>query len=74
MSLTTTLIILVIGLALFGYALWKEKKGNVPGKPPLIPWPMVQIFAIVIVLVMAGHLVTLMTGTPFKPRGPGGQF
>lgn len=75
MTLEVTIALMAVGVAIFLYALWQEKRPPRLGKPPLIPPPILQLVAVIFVIIMAGHLVTLLTGTPFEPRrfrgGPG---
>ena len=55
-------------LLLFAYAYWQDKREREPGEVSLIPLPLLQIFAVVVCIVMLGHLVTLVSGVPFKGR------
>lgn len=75
MTLEVTIALMASGVAAFLYALWQEKRPPRLGKPPLIAPPVLQLLSIIFVLIMAGHLVSLLTGTPFEPRsfrgGPG---
>lgn len=68
MSMTVTLIILCAALGATGAAAWLQRRPYQPGNPPLIPYGLVQFLGIVVAVVMLGHLVTLMTGQPFKGR------
>jgi hypothetical protein len=40
----------------------------VPGRVWRVPWRAVGFVAIVAAVVLAAHLVTLVTGTPFRGR------
>lgn len=68
MSMTTTLIVLGVAVVLGGFANWRSRKPYVPGKPPLLPYAMVQYLAILVVILMLGHMISLITGEPFKGR------
>ena len=68
MDLQTTLIILVAGLALTGFANWKSRQEYRPGELPLIPYNGLQFVGILVVFLMAAHLITLYTGQPFRGR------
>lgn len=68
MGLATTLVLLVIAVAIAGLANWRERRPREIGQPLLIPWTVVQLIAVVVAILMLGHLVSLMTGTPLKSR------
>ena len=70
MDLTTTLVSLVVAGALFGWANWRQRKerDNIPGEVSLIPFTLIQMAAVVAVVVLAGHLISLATGVPFQGR------
>lgn len=68
MNLEATVFILACGVAAFLWAVWQEKRPYRLGKPPLIPPPVLQLISIIVILIMAGHLVSLFTGQPFEPR------
>lgn len=68
MDLLTTLIALGAGLGLFTFARWQSGRERLPGHVTLIPYTMIQIFAVVTCLVLLAHLVTLISGIPFKSR------
>lgn len=71
MDLLTTLIALSAAVLLFAFARRQDQKERLPGNVTLIPYTMIQIFAIVTCLVLLGHLVTLVSGVPFKGRYSG---
>ena len=68
MNLFTTLAVLAGAALLFAFAWWQDKRERTPGQVSLIPYTMIQIFAVVTCLVMLAHLVTLISGAPFKGR------
>lgn len=69
MTLTVTVIIMALAALLFAYGLWQEKRERPLGKPPLVAPALVQLLALIVFFIMAAHLVTLITGRPFGPRG-----
>lgn len=68
MSLTVTLIALAATLSLTGYAAWRVRQPYVPGKPPLIPTGALLFIGILASIILAAHLITLLTGRPFTGR------
>jgi hypothetical protein len=62
MGLVATLVILGVALALAVLANWQERRPHPVGQPPLVPYTVIQIVAIVVVVLMAAHLVSLLTG------------
>lgn len=71
MDLFTTLIILGAAILLFAFAYWQDKRERTPGQVTLIPYTMIQILAVVTCLVLLAHLVTLVSGAPFRGRFAG---
>lgn len=69
MSLGLTLAILLGALALAALANWRERRPRELGRPPLVPATAIQAIAIVVVILMLAHLVSLLTGHPIKGRG-----
>ena len=68
MSLTVTLAILVAAALVFGWATYKARQPYEAGRPPFVPYLVVQFVAVLAVILMAGHLVSLLTGKPFTGR------
>lgn len=68
MSMTATIIVLVISAAVFGFANWRARKPYEPGKPDMVPWVPIQFAAILGVVLMLAHLVSLLTGQPLTGR------
>jgi hypothetical protein len=68
MSLTLTLVILLAAAALAGLANYRERRGHPPGKPPLVSLVAVQVVALLVVILMLAHLVSLLTGTQLVGR------
>jgi hypothetical protein len=68
MSLTVTVLLLIGALAAAGLANWRERRPRDPGDVPLISYAAIQMVALVIALLMAAHLVSLLTGHPLAGR------
>jgi len=68
MDLTTTLSLMAAAFAAFGLATWRARRGHPPGKPPLIPYGVIQFAALLAVLLLAGHVISLVTGEPYRGR------
>lgn len=70
MDLATTLISMAAAAAIFGWANWRQRKerDGIPGEVSLLPLTLIQMAAVVAVVVLAGHLISLATGVPFQGR------
>jgi hypothetical protein len=68
MGLAATVVVLVLAVAVAGFANWQERRRRPVGDPPLVSYTAIQILAIVIALLMAAHLVSLLTGHPLTSR------
>jgi uncharacterized iron-regulated membrane protein len=68
MSLTVTLTILLLALAVAGFANWRERRPRALGRPPLISYTALQMVALVVVILMLAHLVSLLSGQPLTGR------
>lgn len=64
LSLTLTLIIVALTGGLFWFATIRAKKPAEPLKVRFINYHVVQLGCIVVFLVMAAHLMTLISGRP----------
>jgi hypothetical protein len=71
MGMTETLI--VLGLAGFTALACNilDRRPQEPGKPRLIPYLALQYVALLVVVLMLGHLISLWTGKPFAGRQGG---
>jgi len=65
----TTIVIMIVGGLLFAFSNWRARQDYTPGDPPLLPYNGLQFVALLIVFMMAAHVITLLTGEPFKGRG-----
>jgi hypothetical protein len=68
-TLELTVAILLGALAIAALANWRERRPRELGRPPLVPSTAIQAIAIVVVILMLAHLVSLLTGQPLKGRG-----
>ena len=69
LSLPVTLTILVLTMGMFAFANWRARQPAQPLKVRMINYHVVQIVCVVVVLLMAAHLMTLLTGQPLPTRG-----
>ncbi len=61
-SLTATIVTLVIALAIAAFANWQMRRPFDKRFLPVVPWLGVQFVAATVFLVMAAHLMSLLTG------------
>ena len=62
LNLTTTLAVVVLVFALLGFANWRARQPAQPLKVRMINYHVVQMVCIVVILLMAAHLVSIVTG------------
>lgn len=67
MGLGWTLAVLLAALAVAGFANWQERRQHLTN-PPLISYTAIQMLAIVVVVLMLAHLVSLLTGHQLASR------
>jgi hypothetical protein len=66
LSLPVTIAIFAAGLGLFAFATWRVRQPAEPLKVRMVNYVYVQLFAILVVLLMAAHILSFMgitTGT-----------
>jgi hypothetical protein len=68
MGLAATLVVLGLAVAVAGFANWQERRRRPVGNPPLFSYAAVQMLALVVAILMAAHLVSLLTGQPLTGR------
>jgi hypothetical protein len=71
MGMTATLVALVAAAFLALTCNLLDRRPVEPGKPRLIPYLAIQYVALLVVVLMLGHLITLWTGKPFTGRQGG---
>ncbi|MBM3518993.1 MAG: hypothetical protein FJX56_14245 [Alphaproteobacteria bacterium] len=69
MSLPATLGALILAVAALGLSLWRARRPPTGDRAPLVPHGVVQFVALVAIVALLGHLVSLLTGQPFTGRG-----
>ena len=68
MSLTATVVGLTLALVVFALATYQSRRPYEPGRSGLVPYGALQFVALLAVILMLAHLVTLLTGKPFAGR------
>jgi hypothetical protein len=68
MSLTITLLLFSASVAMILFANWQERRERPLGNAPLISYPVLQMVGIVVAVLLAAHLVSLLTGHPLRGR------
>ena len=68
LGLTETLVGLAVAAAILLAANLLSRRPYVPGRPPLLPYVWIEILAGLAALLLAAHLVSLLTGTPLVGR------
>jgi uncharacterized membrane protein YidH (DUF202 family) len=68
MGLAATLVVLGLAVAVACFANWQERRQRPVGDPPLVSYTAIQMLAIVAAILMAAHLVSLLTGQPLTSR------
>lgn len=67
-DVATPLGILVLAVGIFALANWQQRKLRQHGRPQWLPLTLIQMLALVAAFVMAGHLISVLTGVPFRGR------
>lgn len=68
MSLELTIACLLAALLIAGVANWRERRPRDLGRPSLAPYSAIQVLAVLVVILMLAHLVSLLTGQPLEGR------
>ncbi len=71
MTLTATLLALIATVGALGVTLWGVRRPYRPGRIWYVPWHGLMALALVLLLGLVAHLITLLTGQPLRPRGLG---
>jgi multisubunit Na+/H+ antiporter MnhE subunit len=64
-ELGATIASLVVAFAFAALANWQMRRPFERRWLPVVPWLAVQFVPVAVLLVMAAHLVSLLTGHPF---------
>ena len=71
MTLPWTVALLVLGLALAGFARWYESRPRELGEVRLFPATLLLAIGVIAAVLATAHLVSLLTGNPLVGRyGP----
>jgi len=68
MDLIPTLALAVLAVAAFAGAWWGHRRPYQPGRIWQPPYIAIMWLALLLLIVMLAHLVTLLTGTPLQSR------
>ena len=70
MTLKITLTGLALAVLVFSWANWRQRRdrNRAPGDVSLIPLTLIQMVALVAGLTLSAHLISLLTGLPFRGR------
>ena len=71
MNLPATLSVMAVAALAFALSTWRARKPAEPGRPRLIPMGAVQFVALLVVILMAAHLISLLTGQTLTSRNFG---
>ncbi len=66
-----TLVGLAISGGLFAFALIMSNRPIVPGEVRMFPYTALMFISIMAIIVLVGHLLTLLTGTPLVGKRSG---
>jgi hypothetical protein len=69
MTLALTIAVLLAALIVAALANWRERRPRDVGRPPLVPYTAIQAVAVLVIILMLAHLVSLLTGQPLRGRG-----
>lgn len=67
-ELTVSVSILVAEIVLFAICFIRSMRPPVIGQVRLFPYRAALIFLIILIFVTAAHVISLITGSPIKPR------
>lgn len=68
LGIIPTLSIMAVCFVIALWAWWQDKKPYEPGKASFISPILLLLVCLIIMVVMAAHMVELVTGVPFKGR------
>jgi hypothetical protein len=68
MSLPVTLAIMAVAGVGLALSSWQARRPTDPGRPRLVPMGAIQFLSILVIVLMAAHLVSLLTGHTLTSR------
>jgi hypothetical protein len=68
MMLGMTLTAMVASLGVLGFTNYMSRKPHQAGSTWMVPYHAIQFLALVALLLMLAHLISLLTGQPFTGR------
>ena len=68
MSLELTLIALTVTAAIFGGSLYMDRRPREIGKVSLIPFRAISFLALIFIVILAAHLISVWSGAPLPGR------
>ena len=68
MGLGLTIAVLLAALLIAGIANWRERRPRDLGQPSLVPYSAIQVLAVLVIILMLAHLVSLLAGAPLEGR------
>ncbi|MBM3601083.1 MAG: hypothetical protein FJX35_23030 [Alphaproteobacteria bacterium] len=71
MSLSLTLALMTLAGGALALSIRQERQPPEPMKPKLVPWVYVSMTLVVVLLVLAAHAVSELTGVPLRGRFAG---
>ena len=67
-SLSLTLALLALAGAALAFSIRQERRPAEPMKPKLVPWVYISMTLVVVLLVLAAHTVSELTGVQIRGR------
>lgn len=67
-GLTATLVLLAAAVTVSAIAIVMDRRPYVPGRLWAVPYKMVLFIGVLAVVVLAAHLVSILTGAPLRGR------
>lgn len=74
MGLIPTLVVMAASAVVFVVALFLHRRPRELGDVTLLPYGGIQFIALVVAVLMAAHLISLLTGSPLIGRFGGGSL
>lgn len=68
LALTPTLLILTAATGLFAWSNWRQRQEPDLLRPRMLPHTLIMAVALLVMILMLAHLVSLATGRPLTGR------